>query len=141
MLMLGPPGSGKTMLAEWIAAQVHSLSGLPLWLLIALVVVGVVLFSEMASNLATATALLPILFDVAVGLELDPLVLCVPAIVAASCGFMLPVATPPNAIVFGSGKIPMRQMLKAGLVLDLIAVILIPIAVFIWGGYTLGIKF
>ncbi|MFO0882863.1 MAG: DASS family sodium-coupled anion symporter [Pirellulales bacterium] len=128
-------------LAEWIAAQVHSLSGLPLWLLIALVVVGVVLFSEMASNLATATALLPILFDVAVGLELDPLVLCVPAIVAASCGFMLPVATPPNAIVFGSGKIPMRQMLRAGLVLDLIAVVLIPIAVFIWGGYTLGIRF
>ncbi len=128
-------------LAEWIAAQVNQLSGLPLWLLIALVVIGVVLFSEMASNLATATALLPILFDVALGLKLDPLVLCVPAIVAASCGFMLPVATPPNAIVFGSGKIPLRKMLKAGLVLDLIAVLLIPIAVFLWGGYTLGIKF
>jgi solute carrier family 13 (sodium-dependent dicarboxylate transporter), member 2/3/5 len=66
-------------------------------------------------------------------------VLCVPAIVAASCGFMLPVATPPNAIVFGTGHITMRQMMRAGLWLDLIGIILIPLATWTLGRWVLGV--
>ena len=129
----------ETKLADWIGANVSQLGVLPTPILIVLVVAGVVFFSELASNLATATALLPILYQVAVGLQLDPLLLCVPAILAASCGFMLPVATPPNAIVFGTGRIGIRQMMKAGLWLDLAGIGLITLATYALGS-VLGIK-
>lgn len=128
-----------TELDVWIGRQVEGLSYLPLPVLVIVVVTGVVLFSELASNLATATTLLPVLFAIAVTLKLDPLVLCVPAIVAASCGFMLPVATPPNAIVFGTGHITMRQMMRAGLWLDLIGIVLIPLATWTLGRWVLGV--
>lgn len=129
----------ETKLADWIGANVSQLGVLPTPILILLVVAGVVFFSELASNLATATALLPVLYQVAVGLKLDPLLLCVPAILAASCGFMLPVATPPNAIVFGAGRIGIRQMMKAGLWLDLAGIGLITLATYALG-WVLGIK-
>ena len=129
----------ETKLADWIGANVSQLGVLPTPVLILLVVAGVVFFSELASNLATATALLPILYQVAVGLKLDPLLLCVPAILAASCGFMLPVATPPNAIVFGTGRIGIRQMMKAGLWLDMAGIVLITLATYALGS-VLGIK-
>ena len=128
-----------THLDVWIGEQVEGLGYLPLPVLVVVVVTGVVLFSELASNLATATTLLPVLFAAAQQLGLDPLVLCVPAILAASCGFMLPVATPPNAIVFGTGHITMRQMMRAGLWLDLIGIVLIPPAVFVLGRLALGV--
>jgi sodium-dependent dicarboxylate transporter 2/3/5 len=100
----------------------------------------VILFSELASNLATAATLLPLLFEVARALEVDPLLLTVPAIVGASCGFMLPVATPPNAIAFGTGYISVRQMMRAGIWLDLAAVVLVPIFVYTLGSWALGMK-
>ncbi|HUE72046.1 MAG TPA: DASS family sodium-coupled anion symporter [Pirellulaceae bacterium] len=128
-----------TKLDVWIGQQVQGLAHLPLPVLVVIVVTGVVLFSELASNLATATTLLPVLFAAAVQLQLDPLVLCVPAILAASCGFMLPVATPPNAIVFGTGHITMRQMMRAGLWLDLIGIVLIPLATWTLGKWVLGV--
>jgi sodium-dependent dicarboxylate transporter 2/3/5 len=65
---------------------------------------------------------------VAVQLDLDPLTLCVPAVMAASCGFMLPVATPPNTIAFATGHVSPRQMMKAGLWLDAVGILLIPLA-------------
>jgi sodium-dependent dicarboxylate transporter 2/3/5 len=106
-----------------------------------LLVVALIVFSgELTSNLAAVVALLPILFEVARTLNLDPLLLCVPAVVGASCGFMLPVATPPNAIVFGSGQIRLGQMVRAGLALDLVAVILIPAFTYLVGPLILGIK-
>jgi sodium-dependent dicarboxylate transporter 2/3/5 len=126
-------------LDHWIGSHVRSLAHLPLWLLIALVVGAVVWFSELASNLATAAAILPVLFAAAEELELDPLMLCVPAILAASCGFMLPVATPPNAIVFGTGYVSMRQMVRAGLWLDLMGIVLIPLATLTLGKWVLGL--
>ena len=127
-------------LARWIGQQVGVLAGLPTFWQIALIVALVVFSGELTSNLAAVVALLPILFEVARGLELDPLLLCVPAVVAASCGFMLPVATPPNTIVFGSGQIRLGQMVRAGLVLDLVAVVLIPIYTYLLGPTILGIK-
>ncbi len=130
----------ETKLADWIGTQVLGLNYLPTPLLIILVVAGVVFFSEMASNLATATALLPILYQIAIGLKLDPLLLCVPAILAASCGFMLPVATPPNAIVFGTGRLTIRQMVRAGIILDLVGIVLITAATYLLG-WILGIRF
>jgi sodium-dependent dicarboxylate transporter 2/3/5 len=126
-------------LARWIGQQVGVLAGLPTYWQIVLIVALIVFTGELTSNLAAVVALLPILFEVARGLELDPLLLCVPAVVAASCGFMLPVATPPNAIVFGTGHIKLGQMVRAGLVLDLLAVILIPLFTYLVGGAVLGI--
>jgi len=128
-----------TKLDVWIGQEVEGLGYLPLPVLVVVVVTGVVLFSELASNLATATTLLPVMFAAAQQLQLDPLVLCVPVILAASCGFMLPVATPPNAIVFGTGHITMRQMMRAGLWLDLIGIVLIPLATLTLGRLVLGI--
>jgi sodium-dependent dicarboxylate transporter 2/3/5 len=129
-----------TGLAEWIGKQVGVLAELPTFWQIALIVALIVFSGELTSNLAAVVALLPILFEVAQALSLDPLLLCVPAVIAASCGFMLPVATPPNAIVFGSGNIRLDQMIRAGLVLDLVAVLLIPLYTYLVGPILLGIK-
>jgi solute carrier family 13 (sodium-dependent dicarboxylate transporter), member 2/3/5 len=127
-------------LADWIGRQAGMIGGLPTYWKIVLIVALIVFTGELTSNVAAVVALLPILFKVAQGLNLDPLLLCVPAVVAASCGFMLPVATPPNAIIFGSGHIKLSQMVRAGFVLDLVAVILIPIFTYLVGAAVLGIK-
>jgi sodium-dependent dicarboxylate transporter 2/3/5 len=126
-------------LAEWIGRQVTVLRALPTLWQIVLVVALIVFTGELTNNLAAVVAMMPILFEVAVGMEINPLLLCVPAVVAASCGFMLPVATPPNAIAFASGHIPLRQMVRAGFTLDLLAVVLIPAALYAWGAWVLGI--
>jgi sodium-dependent dicarboxylate transporter 2/3/5 len=127
-------------LARWIGQQVGVLAGMPTYLQLVLIVALIVFTGELTSNLAAVVALLPILFEVARSLNLDPLLLCVPAVVGASCGFMLPVATPPNAIVFGSGRIRLRQMVRAGLALDVLGVVLIPAFTYLVGPFILGIK-
>ncbi|MCI0361399.1 MAG: anion permease [Planctomycetaceae bacterium] len=126
-------------LAAWIGQQVSGLKALPTYWQITLIVALIVFSGELTNNLAAVVALLPILFEVAVGMEVDPRLLCVPAVVAASCGFMLPVATPPNAIAFATGHIRLGQMIRAGFLLDLLAVVLIPL--FVYGlGWVLGVR-
>ena len=112
-------------LAAWISQQSVHLQGLPFVLLLLLVIVAIVFLTELTSNTATAATFLPVLGGVASGLHLDPVLLAVPAALAASCAFMMPVATPPNAIVFGSGYLRMRHMLRAGLILNSISVFLL----------------
>jgi sodium-dependent dicarboxylate transporter 2/3/5 len=128
-------------LAAWIGQQVSVVRGLPTYWQIVLISALIVFSGELTNNLAAVVALLPILFQVATAMEADPLLLCVPAVIAASCGFMLPVATPPNAIVFGTGRIKLAQMVRAGLVLDLVAIVLIPLFTYLAGGQILGIRF
>ncbi len=117
--------------AQFIGSTVPTLQGLAetqglrTLLLIVLVTTGVIFLTELTSNTATTTTLLPILAAIAVGLGLHPYLLIVPAAIAASCAFMMPVATPPNAIVFGSGYITIPQMCKAGLWLNLIGIVLV----------------
>ncbi len=117
--------------AEFIGSAVPSLHGLEsapglrMLVLIVVVAAGVIFLTELTSNTATTSALLPILAAVALGLGVDPYMLIVPATIAASCAFMMPVATPPNAIVFGSGYITIPQMCRAGLWLNLIGVLLV----------------
>ena len=82
----------------------------------------VVFLSELMSNVATLTAFLPVIVAVAIGFGENPLLLAIPAAFAASCAFMLPVATPPNAIVFGSNLLNIPQMAKSGLWLNIIAI-------------------
>jgi solute carrier family 13 (sodium-dependent dicarboxylate transporter), member 2/3/5 len=126
-------------LDAYIGLQVGGLGGLPLVLLIAAVVTSIVLLTELTSNTATAATFLPILAGAAVGLGIAPLLLVVPAALAASCAFMMPVATPPNAIVFGSGHVTMPQMVRAGLWLNLIGIVLVTATILLLGGPVLGL--
>lgn len=106
-------------LAGWIGVALGELGGLPPLLVVALVVAVTVLFSELASNTATTSAFLPVAAALAAGLAEQPLVLTAAVALAASCGFMLPVGTPPNAIAYGSGRVTISQMARAGFAVDL----------------------
>jgi sodium-dependent dicarboxylate transporter 2/3/5 len=98
---------------------------LPLIALILIICLGVTFLTELTSNTATTQTLLPILASVAAASDIDPIVLMVPATLSASCAFMLPVATPPNAIVFGSGRLRISEMARVGIVLNIIGAIII----------------
>lgn len=111
--------------AEFIGSQAVGMAALPPILLILLVTATVVFLTELTSNTATTASLVPVLAALGPAVGVHPYLLIFPATVAASCAFMLPVATPPNAIVFGSGKITTAQMVRAGFVLNLIAIALI----------------
>lgn len=117
----------KNGVAEFFGAQATHFAAVPTFLLIVLVAVGMTFLTELTSNTATTATLLPVLAGMAPGLGIHPYALVFPATIAASCAFMLPVATPPNAIVFGSGRVTLIQMAKAGLWLNLIGVGLISI--------------
>ena len=117
--------------AEFIAAQTGWLNGLPPIVLIFAVTATIVFFSEVASNTATATTAIPILAAMAPGLGVHPYMLIVPATLAASFAFMLPAGTPPNALVFGTGYVTMRQMCRAGFWLNLIGIVLIVLATYV----------
>jgi solute carrier family 13 (sodium-dependent dicarboxylate transporter), member 2/3/5 len=111
-----------TGLAEWIGLHIEGLGTLPTPVLLVVVTAVTILMSELASNTATAAAFLPVVGTLAVGAAQDPLLLAIPAALAASCGFILPVATPPNAIAYGSGYVTVPQMARAGFWLDLICI-------------------
>jgi solute carrier family 13 (sodium-dependent dicarboxylate transporter), member 2/3/5 len=119
-----------TGLAGWIGEALAIFAVLPFVLLVAGVAAVVIFLTELTSNTATAAAFLPIVAALAVGLGADPLALAVPAALAASCAFMLPVATPPNAIVFGSGRVSLPQMARAGIWINLLMIGLVTFAVF-----------
>jgi len=112
-------------LATWIGDNISGLGSLPMPLVIAGVTLLIVWLTELTSNSATTSTFLPVAASLAIGLGTDPIYLCAAIALSSSCAFMLPVATPPNAIVFGSGRIPLRKMMKTGVFLNLIAWILI----------------
>lgn len=120
----------KTDLAEWIGNGMNSFEGMSLILLIFVVAALVNFLTEFTSNVATASMVLPILAALALAVGVHPYYLMVGAILAASCAFMLPVATPPNAIVFGSKKLQMRDMIKTGIWLNFISILLIGLFVY-----------
>lgn len=109
----------------WIGDLLAGLDVLPTILLVAATVTVVIFLTEVTSNTATAATLLPIMGGVAVAIGVDPFLLVVPAAIAASCAFMMPVATPPNAIVFSSGHLTVGQMVRVGLWLNLVGAVLV----------------
>ncbi len=115
---------------EYIGHQLGILSGIPTLLLVMAVIALVIFLTELTSNTATTATFIPILAALAPVFDLHPFMLIVPAAIAASCAFMLPVATPPNAIVFGSGHVTIQQMIRAGFWLNLTGVVLITILVY-----------
>jgi solute carrier family 13 (sodium-dependent dicarboxylate transporter), member 2/3/5 len=114
-----------TGLSDWLGAALTGLNGLPVLLVLLVVVTIVIFLTELTSNTASATMLMPVMFALSAALLVNPLLLMVPAAIAASCAFMLPVATPPNAIVFGSGYITIPQMARTGIWLNLAGIILV----------------
>ena len=125
-------GFSATGLTTWLAEQLHVLQGVPtLWVMLTVGLL-VIFLTELTSNTATASLLLPVLGALSLALQVSPQLLMVTATVCASYAFMLPVATPPNAIVFSSRCIRIAQMARAGLLLNLLGVILISAFVYLW---------
>jgi len=120
----------RSGLASWVAQALQGLAAWPVPVIVIAAAVLIIIITEFTSNTATAAAFLPILASVAVGIAVEPLLLVVPAAMAASCAFLLPVATPPNAIVYGSKKITIPQMLRAGILLEIALIILITAVAF-----------
>jgi len=126
-------GFQQTGLAQIIGDQFEVLATLPTFVMILLVCLVITFLTELTSNLATTEMILPILAAVAVVTEVNPLILMIPATLSASCAFMMPVATPPNAIVFGSDRITVGEMARIGVVLNLIGALVVAVIVFTVG--------
>lgn len=112
-------------LAEWIASSLGVAGALPTIVMMVIVATVIIFLTEVTSNTATAAAFLPLLGALAMAQDVSPLLLTVPAAIAASCAFMMPVATPPNAIVFSSGHMQISDMIKAGFVLNLMGIVVV----------------
>ena len=123
-------GFSDTGLAEWIALQMTQMQGLSLLVLILVLVASVNFLTEITSNLATTAMLLPVLAPMAMAFDLHPYMIMVSVTIAASCAFMLPVATPPNAVVFGSGYLRIPDMMRAGIWMNLISIVLVTIVTY-----------
>lgn len=131
-------GFNETGLAKWIGQQLTVLEGVSFVVILLIVTAFVIFLTEITSNTATATMMFPIMASLAAALDVHPYSLMVAAGIAASCAFMLPVATPPNAVVFGSSYINMGDMVKAGFWINIMSIAVIALAVYtlmpiVWG--------
>ena len=118
-------GFQSSGLANWIAENLTQLNGFSLFIILLVLITAVNFLTEITSNLATTAMLLPILAPTAVTLGVHPYILMVGATLAASCAFMLPVATPPNAVVFGSNYLKISDMVRVGILMNIISIIII----------------
>lgn len=131
-------GFRQTGLSEWIGSQLTLLDGFNILIIITLSTLLVLALTEITSNTATATMILPVLASLALALNIHPFALMIPAAMAANCAFMLPVGTPPNAIIFGTGKIRIVEMVRVGFFVNLFALVLIVLMIaylmpIVWG--------
>lgn len=117
-------------LALWLGGQMESFEVLPFFFIILFTVAMINFLTEITSNLATTAMILPVLAPLSLGLNVHPFGLMVAAAVAASCAFMLPVATPPNAVVFGSGYLKISDMFNKGFLMNIISIIIITLMVY-----------
>ena len=125
----------STGLAEWIGQMLRGVGTLNLILMIGLVTLTINLLTEVTSNTATAAAFIPLVAALAVSQGLPPELLAIPATIAASCAFMMPVATPPNALVFGTGMMRIQSMIKAGVMINLFSVVVITLLCYLLVGW------
>jgi len=115
----------RTGLAEWLGNALQAVGALPVAVVVIIAASMIIFLTELTSNIATTATFLPVVGAIAIESGIDPIVLTVPVTFAASCAFMLPVATPPNAIVFGSGMLKIPKMVRAGMMLNLVGVFLV----------------
>jgi sodium-dependent dicarboxylate transporter 2/3/5 len=131
-------GFDDSGLALWLGNQMTAFGAFPTIILILLLITAVNFLTEITSNLATTAMLLPVLAPMALTIDIHPFILMVAAAVAASCAFMLPVATPPNAVVFGSGYLRIPDMVGKGLFMNIVSIFIITLFVYfalpeLWG--------
>ena len=120
----------KTGLAAWLGTSLQAVGTLPLIVIVVIIATLIIFLTELTSNVATTVTFLPVVGAIAIEAGYDPIVLAVPVTFAASCAFMLPVATPPNAIVFGSGMLKIPRMARAGMALNLIGIVLVSLVAY-----------
>jgi sodium-dependent dicarboxylate transporter 2/3/5 len=133
-------GFQQSGLAQWIGEQLSFLCGIPLILMIFCICLLLTFLTEVTSNTATTTMMMPVLGSMAAAMCIHPYLLMIPAAMSASCAFMLPVATPPNAIIFGSGYLKIPVMAKTGFFLNLIGAVIITLLVYFLAIPLLGIN-
>ncbi|XP_076836574.1 solute carrier family 13 member 5a [Brachyhypopomus gauderio] len=126
-------GSEDSGLSAWLGQQLSPLQSIPPWAIAIIVCLMVATFTECTSNVATATLFLPVLASMSQSIGVNPLYVMVPCTLSASFAFMLPVATPPNAIVFSYGYVKVSDMAKAGIVMNIIGILCITLAINSWG--------
>lgn len=126
-------GFAVSGLANWLGSHLSILAEMPVYLTIFIICVFVTLLSEVASNVATAQLILPVLAAVATAANVPPLLFMLPATFAASFGFMLPVATAPNTIVFTGEKLTVKDMTRAGFLLDIIGILWLTLTMYLFG--------
>ena len=133
-------GFSTSGLSDYVAMQLGEILGGASPLVIVMSTVAFITgLTEVASNTATISLSLPIMASLAEAIEAHPLLLLIPTTLAASCAFMLPVSTPPNAIIYGSGRVPIVKMVVAGIWLDLLSVLLLTVFVYTAGHFTFGV--
>lgn len=128
-------------LTEWIGTEAEALGGLPVVLVVLVMAAGILMLTELTSNTATAATFLPVAGGIAMGLGIDPMLLAIPVALAATCAFMLPVATPPNAIAFGSGYVTIGQMIRGGIWLNIGAMLLITLTTMTLAVWVFGLVY
>jgi sodium-dependent dicarboxylate transporter 2/3/5 len=133
-------GVRNTGLDQWLAAGLNGLGGMPLPLVILAICLITTFATELTSNTATATLLMPVMAALSQVLGVHPYLLMVPATLSASCAFMLPVATPPNAVVIGSGRVTAGDLCREGFWLNLIGAVLITLVVLTLGRVALPVE-
>ncbi|UCD18564.1 MAG: SLC13/DASS family transporter [Candidatus Zixiibacteriota bacterium] len=133
-------GFKESGLSLWLGGQLTGLEGMPAPLMISLICFMMTFLTELTSNTATTEMILPILGSLAVAIRLNPLLLMIPATLSASCAFMLPVATPPNAIIFGTNRVSMSGLAKTGVVFNLAGILLVTLSVFLVGALVFNIS-
>jgi solute carrier family 13 (sodium-dependent dicarboxylate transporter), member 2/3/5 len=127
-------------LSKYLGALCSGLEGIPVFFAVAVICFGILMLTELTSNTATAATFLPIAASVGVSMGHNPLLFVIPTALAANCSYMLPVGTPPNAIVFGSGMVRLPEMAKAGIILNLLLVPLIVGLLWLLGPMIFGIE-
>ena len=127
-------------LSIWVGEQLSTIGELHPIIIIAIIAITMTFLTELTSNTATTEMLLPVLAGLSVTIEINPLLFMLPATISASMAFMLPVATPPNAIVFGSNKISVMQMARTGFMLNIVGVIVITLITYFWGSWVFDIN-
>lgn len=134
-------GFTSSGLSAYVGEAFARMEGTPVLIMIGGLCALLTFLTELTSNTATTEMILPILAAIAVSVKVHPLLLMIPAALSASCAFMMPVATPPNAIVFGSGRIKIAQMVRVGIVINLIGIVLISLSFYLLGPSVFGIDF
>lgn len=132
-------GISESGLDQWLGQQLKLINGISPLIIVIVITIFVLFLTEITSNTATATMILPILATLSVAIHVHPLLLMVPAAMAANCAYMLPVGTPPNAIVFGTGKITIKKMATVGFWVNMVSVLIIVLVVYFLVPPVLGI--